>query len=257
MSQCYILSIDCEATGLSKFNDQIVEVGLVIYALNPSMHTLELVSQFREFVYPKVAKMSTGATKVTGITMTMLEGKRHCGPVLDSMSEHIQEQCSEDWERFLITYNGHAFDIPLLVAELHRAHQSPVQYFRGLKITRSFDLLLWSREHLDTTKLLRKANGRCSYRLGDVYQCVCGHTLDGAHGALADCAALVRLLEFEDYHPLHTELCLSTSGTNPMVLVRSLLSQLPTTSSTCTKRRRDRTLLDFLSVKKKTTPLPI
>jgi DNA polymerase III epsilon subunit-like protein len=248
MVQYYILAIDCEATGLSKFTDQIVEVGLVIYVLDSCTHRLQFISQYRELVCPQLATMSTGATKVTGITMSMLQGQRTCGPVLCNMAEHISEHCSEDWERFLVTYNGHAFDIPLLVAELQRAHENPVQYFRKLKITRMFDMLLWSRENLDSTKLIRKANGRCSYRLGDVYQCICGHALEGAHGALADCTALVRLLEFEDYYPLHTELCTPTAGTNPMTLVRSILPQI----SNRPKRRRERTLLDFLSNKKST-----
>lgn len=253
LPKCYLLSIDCEATGLSKFTDQIVEVGLTIHELDQTSHTIHMVSEFRELVYPDQVQMSDGATKVTHITMDQLVGKRRCGDVLQTMSQHIQEHCTDlTLERFLLTYNGHTFDLPLIVAELTRSNMCSVQFFRSLCITRTVDMLPWCRLHLDTTRLIRKADGKCSYRLGDVYQRICGKPLEGAHGALQDCAALAELMSFEDFFQLHTDLVNPTSekyALNPMQLVRTILIQLKMKTKEH-KRKRVRTLLDMMPRKR-------
>jgi hypothetical protein len=63
-----------------------------------------------------------------------------------------------------------------------------------LCVEKIIDVLLVARKHADPTMLKRNANGRCSYKLGDVYRAVTGDNLDGAHGAICDAKAVTRVI---------------------------------------------------------------
>ena len=212
----YILSIDCEATGLSKHTDQIVEIGLTIYSFDndSTFHELE---PYRAYVRPTLVKMSKGASKVTGITDAVLQKEPTIDVILNNMLLHINKVCTNmKTERCLIAYNGLGYDIPLIVAELSR-FTKPLDFFRRMRLTQIIDVLYWSRQYLDKTHLLRRANGQCSFKLGDVYKVVCGKKLQGAHGALEDCRAVVDILRTAHFKAFLKDVlkpCCYTEGEN-------------------------------------------
>ena len=238
----YVLSLDCEATGLSKYTDQIVELGLTIYRFKSTTRTFQELKPFRSYVRPTLLKMSKGATEITGITNDSLDNEAIISIVLDNMLTHINTVCEDTTlERCLVAYNGIGYDIPLLVSELSR-YTKPLVYFRKMKLSYFVDVLFWSRQHLDKTYLLRRANGRCSYKLGDIYKVVCGKKLQGAHGALEDCRAVVDILKTSPFvsfleNVLYSCCCVCANETlptctymvNPIMFVRNCVSKLQTT----------------------------
>jgi DNA polymerase III epsilon subunit-like protein len=231
----YVLSLDCEATGLSKYSDQIVEIGLTIFIFDGD--TFKELAPFREYVRPTRTRMSKGAIVVTGITDTQLQNKPTVEIVLENMLKHINQTCiNTSADRCLLAYNGFGYDIPLIVAELSR-YTNPLHFFRRLKLSYIVDILYWSKEYLDKTHLTRRANGQCSYKLGDVYRSVCGKKLQGAHGALEDCRAVVALLRTPPFEAFVRDvLCTFCTGTatpaennaymtNPISFVRTCVTK--------------------------------
>jgi DNA polymerase III epsilon subunit-like protein len=238
----YIISLDCEATGLSRYQDQIVQLGVCIESIDDLTGCVTGPRQnFSEFIRPTRVQMSRGASMVTGITMAMLLDKPTIGPVLRQLSRFIETACTGDEARLLVAYNGFGYDIPMMTAEaFHVEGLDPEAFFRGLRIDYVLDLLVWCRTHVDTTLLHRRADGKCSYKLGDLYQRAFQKPLAGAHGALADSVAVLDLASHPMCRGFYTgcnELLLSggepsTStcafARNPLVLIQSSLKQLRT-----------------------------
>ena len=249
----YLLSLDCEATGLSKYTDQVTELGLAIYLVRPGP-VFEELPHFCTRVCPTI-EISRGAQDVTGLTLAQLVGMPKVKNALRAMMDHVHAICTQDYERHLVAYNGIGYDLPLLIAELHRSRENPTDYFRRLRLSSVLDVLVWGKEHLDRTGLRRRKDGRCSYRLGDVNKAACHRTLEGAHGALADCCAVVEMLKTPLFRPF-CDTVLAPGGccsggdfmVNPMTLVRTQMQLIGAREKT--KKRNGPTILDFLARKR-------
>lgn len=232
MKLYYLISIDCESTGLSIYNDQIVEFGGAISLWNADDGSISALEGFREYVKPTIATMSKKAEEITGIRQETLEKSSYVSKVFDHFLEHVQRVCDKEYPRLLLSYNGFRYDIPLMCNELERIQEAyAVAYFRKLCIAYTIDFLPFCVEKLDTTRLKRKANGACSYKLGDVYASICHCTLENAHGALEDSTAVIDLLR-NDVDLLQKfkcevdglEACVNTTRCkNPMTFVRSVV----------------------------------
>jgi DNA polymerase III alpha subunit (gram-positive type) len=230
----YLISFDCETTGLSTERDQIVEFGAAIQSWDSLNGTLVDLESFTLHAKPAMAKMSKKAEEITGISMNMLHDKPNIIIVLDKFLQHVERICSDLLiPRIFVSYNGFQYDIPLMVMELERHKRSAIAYFRQLKLHCTVDLLPLARSCVDSTCLKRKANGSCSYKLGDVYRSVCSKPLINAHGALVDSQAVLTLLSFPCFqnalrdllkdgsdHVLDTPHC-----KNPMGLVRNVIGR--------------------------------
>tara|TARA_B110000046_G_scaffold134376_1_gene140691 strand:- start:1819 stop:2601 length:783 start_codon:yes stop_codon:yes gene_type:complete len=226
----YLVSFDCESTGLSTYQDQIVEFGAAIALWDAMTGEMVDLAPFAKQAKPTEKVMGRRAEEITGITMDSLQDKPPIRSVLDAFMVHLDTICEEGTPRLLLSYNGFSYDIPLMVAEILRYGGCPVTYFRQLKMENTIDILPFGRSCLDTSTLLRKANGTCSYRLGDVYQAVCKCPLQNAHGALADSNAVLSILRAPDICTAFQE---TVSGTvesthrkNPMVLVRAIMARI-------------------------------
>jgi DNA polymerase III epsilon subunit-like protein len=245
----YYISLDFESTGLSKVSDQITEIGVCIGHHNRCIDgTIDVIATFSEYVRPTRAEISKGAEIVTGITREMLRDKDTVDQVLPRLAAFIDAHCTKSIPRVLVAYNGLQFDLPLLVAELSH-FTNPEKFIRSLRLEAVMDPLVWGRTQLDKTKLLRRTNGRCSYKLVDVYKSITGNTLEGAHGATADCRAVLDLMTYSDMK----EMCPNDFTTdsdycrNPHAVVRQCMG---TTSKTTTKKRV-RTIRDMLTSPKR------
>jgi DNA polymerase III epsilon subunit-like protein len=252
----YVISFDLETTGLSRYQDQVTELGVEVVLWNTETHTQEVIGSFAKYVCPTCRTIAPAAALVTGITMDMIAGKPNISTVLRDFVTYLDELCTEPHPRTLVSYNGFQYDIPLLVAELERARVgSALNYFRQLKIGRTIDVLPLGRGSLDTFCLKRRKNGSCSYRLGDVYESLCHCVLEGAHGALADSRAVLRLLECTEFctafsTALQTPDLDNRSTRNIMELVQETLKSLirgPATSKAgAGSKKRSRNVTSLL-----------
>jgi DNA polymerase III epsilon subunit-like protein len=232
----YLLSFDCESTGLSVYADQIVEFGAVLCLWDSDTGVTTTLPTFSEYAKPTVKSMCGKAAEMTGISMATLEGKPPIQSVLDRFMQHVDTVCDDETiPRLLLSYNGFNYDIPLMVAEIERAAAgSALIYFRKLRLQSAIDVLPFGRACIDTSILRRKANGACSYKLGDVYSAVCNQSLQNAHGAIADSTAVLDILQGCDaiqtaFQTLVT--CPAPDNKqceNPMVLVRTVLARIAT-----------------------------
>jgi DNA polymerase III epsilon subunit-like protein len=250
----YLISFDCETTGLSVIKDQIVEFGAIIQLWDSV--SLEIVSlpSFAQYAKPTtVGGMTKRAEEITGITTHSLQSKPPIKEVLADFLIHLEQVCNDlDITRLLLSYNGFAYDIPLVVAEIERYGGSSISYFRQLRIRSAVDVLPLGRTCLDTTTLKRKANGSCSYKLGDVYFSVCNCTLENAHGALADSQAVLDIVHGEGlcgfFQTLVSDLSETNACKNPMILVRAILGrQKHTGTKTSRNPNSSKRVLDMFS----------
>lgn len=234
MKKYYLISIDCESTGLSVYNDQIVEFGGAITLWDSETNEMTDLDSFREYIRPTIAKMSKKASEITGIRSEMLEKSPYAPKVFEHFVTHVNTVCCEDYPRLLLSYNGFRYDIPLMCNELERIDETyALKYFRQLCISYTIDILPFCIDKLDVTRLKRKANGTCSYKLGDVYASVCQCPLENAHGALEDSMAVIKILKTDmsllDQFKCTVdglESCVDTSQCkNPMSLVRSIVGR--------------------------------
>jgi DNA polymerase III epsilon subunit-like protein len=195
----YLISFDCETTGLSVTKDQIVEFGAIIHTWDSVTLEIDILPPFAQYAKPTVGGMTRRAEEITGITTGSLNDKPPIKEVLADFLLHLDQVCTNlEIPRLLLSYNGFAYDIPIVIAEIERYGGSAVAYFRQLRLLSAVDILPFSRACIDTTTLKRKANGSCSYKLGDVYASVCGCTLLNAHGALADSQAVLDIVHGSD-----------------------------------------------------------
>lgn len=192
----YFVSIDTEATGINKFTDNVVELGGVIEhvefkSANEVVRTP--LDVFTMHCNPHTVKMAGKASEITGITQEFLNSKPHVSVILNAFVAWVNRTCVDDKiPRVLVTYNGDGYDLPLIASECARIKELGIQrFFRSCRFECHVDALTVGRRALDTTTLIRRKNGTCSYKLGDVYKSTTGKVLEGAHGAVADSRAVL------------------------------------------------------------------
>jgi DNA polymerase III alpha subunit (gram-positive type) len=227
----YLISFDCESTGLSVYNDQIVEFGAVTNLWDSATGVTTELPAFAEYAKPTIARMGKKAAEITGITTESLQTMAPVRTVLANFTKHLDTICENvDIPRLLLSYNGFSYDIPLVIAEIERYGGSAVAYFRQLRIQHTIDILPFGRACIDRSTLRRRANGSCSYKLGDVYAAVCKCPLVNAHGALADSRAVLEILRCPEmqtsFRTLVTDAVDNAQCQNPMVLVRTILTRI-------------------------------
>lgn len=120
-----------------------------------------------------------------------------------SLTSEIRGEISNA-SRFIVHYNGHQFDMLVIILELMRAKVDPEFYFQEWKLDASLDILAIGRQIWDASQLPRTAKGGCAYHLGGVYQAFVKRPLANAHGGLADARATLEVMQgsIECFQPL-------------------------------------------------------
>ncbi len=203
--RAYVVSLDLETTGLSTTKDTICELGSTIHMfkfehIGQTLRTVHVddLTPFQSYCKPSTT-MHPDAMRVTGLTECFLSDKPSIKHILECFETHLQNEMQDvDVPRFLVTYNGRRFDLPIMVNEIHRSGINVQQYMRGLKFNAFIDVLLLNKSCIDTSKLMRKTNGSCSFKLGDVYQALLKTKLNGAHGAICDSKAVIDILQSDE-----------------------------------------------------------
>lgn len=234
----YKVFLDFEATGLSTLNDEITQIGAVGVNGEDDCNIME----FKTYVHTS-RKIHPKASEVTGITNEMLKNAPKKIDALLMMLEWIQNSNTTKEAVVLIAYNGFRYDFKLLFNELKRVDMSPIVTLSKYSIKYFMDPFMWSKQFIDRSCLIRKKNGSCSYKLGDIHEAVLGKCFENAHDALADTLALYNICN----HNLFKKMEVNCEG----VYCKETKVFIASINIKSNKRSRKSTMLSFSSKKLK------
>ena len=157
--------IDVETTGISYLNDKIIELGIVIVEYCPETgQVYRVLETYNELEDPGMP-IPTDATKVHGITDTMVNGKR----IIDAEIEKMLEEVS------LVVAHNAGFDRVFVEARL--------PFFKEKAWACSYTQMPWKNEGFNAFSLEFLA-----YKFGFHFN---------GHRAAMDCHALLEILQSE------------------------------------------------------------
>jgi DNA polymerase-3 subunit epsilon len=156
-----IVFFDLESTGVSITQDRIVQIGAI--KVNP-----DGTEEIKNVLLNPTIPIPPGATEIHGISDADVQDKPLFRQVAKSFASWLSG-CD------LAGYNSDNFDVPMLIEEFMR-----VEIAFPEKETKFIDVL----------KIERKVN---SHKLGDTYQRYTGEELEGAHDALIDIYATIKI----------------------------------------------------------------
>ena len=156
-----VVFFDLETTGVSITKDRIVQIGAIKVFPNGLQEEKNVV------VNPTIP-IPAGASAVHGITDDEVKDKPKFKQIAKSFSVWLSG-CD------LAGYNSDNFDIPLLIEEFNRV---------GIEFPEQ-DI-----HFIDVLKIERKVNG---HTLGATYERYTGEKLEGAHDALIDIYATIKI----------------------------------------------------------------
>lgn len=162
-----LVMFDLETTGVSPAEDRIVQMGLI--KIHPSGETVRACSKFNPGV-----PIPLGASKVHGITDDDVKHERMFAEVVNDKLHGFLAGCD------LGGYNVVGFDVPMLVAEFARAGR-PLDMM-GVHV-------------VDACLLFRIHEPGRPHELAEAVRFYLGVELEGAHDAMADVGATLRVLE--------------------------------------------------------------
>jgi len=190
-----VVALDFESTGLLKQDTQdphqqpgIVQIGAVKFAnpgsFRPGAAFDESVAQtYGQLIDPE-CHFEEEAQKVTGLTPEDLYGKPTFSEAIGDFAEFMFD-C-----KWLVTFNGAGFDIPLLQYNLRKA---------GLETRFPWPLIHYDIMKISTTHLgLQGKQGNKWPNLQELHTGLFGEGFEGAHDAVVDaqhtlnCAAAMR-----------------------------------------------------------------
>lgn len=159
-----LVFFDVETTGLHVIRDRILQLAMIKYSKKNGP-----VEEMMMLINPGIP-ISEEAMRVHGITPADLVNK----PVFAQVAQKIFDFIGD---ADLAGYNSNRFDIPILMEELARC---------------GFDLEIEKRRQIDVQRIFYKMEPRT---LKAAYQFYCGSPLEGAHDALEDVRATIKVLE--------------------------------------------------------------
>lgn len=169
-----IVALDIETTGLEKTTCRITQISLVKFDLCGISY--KVYDAFDSYVNPGPdIEWSEFAQTKTGITPETVKDAPAFADIAEKIRDFIGD-CD------VLTYNGNAFDLPILKYEFARTGKP---------------LVLYGKKIYDSLYIESKLNSR---KLTDVYKRYTGKDLDDAHNSMADTMATVEV--FSKQHTL-------------------------------------------------------
>jgi DNA polymerase III epsilon subunit-like protein len=195
ISTAYKIGLDLETTGLSLFEARFVQLGASIWKFDVIEKTFLPLATFIMSCRSDVP-MEPKSIQITGITQEFVDRQVYTArDVLEKFLQFLNLHCEDQMPRALVGYNINDFDIPFIIFEAERSGLGGMNYFQGLKLNSSMDLLPICRDKLETLKLERKSDGCAVYKLGSVYKALLGKPLKDAHNALVDAVGAIEVLQ--------------------------------------------------------------
>lgn len=129
------------------------------------------------------------------------------------LCDFLDAHCPENSQRVLCSYNGHAFDLPVLVQHLLLDGVDPVKYLDKLKCTYSLDIMLLAAKlpgHCRPPALLKCGKVQSdprAYKLTKLLEAITRakvpeHLLKSTHDAVTDCKILQLICTHPDMEQL-------------------------------------------------------
>ncbi|MFK7980452.1 MAG: exonuclease domain-containing protein [Saprospiraceae bacterium] len=156
-----IIFFDLETTGVSVTKDRIVQIGAIKVMPDGS-------EEVKNVLINPTIPIPPGATAVHGVSDAEVKDKPKFKQIAKSFAAWL---AGSD----LAGYNSDNFDIPLLIEEFNRA---------GITFPEP------ETNFIDVLKIERKVNG---HTLGATYKRYTGEELEGAHDALIDIYATIKI----------------------------------------------------------------
>ncbi len=156
-----IIFFDLETTGVSITQDRIVQIGAIKVLPDGS-------EEVKNVLINPTIPIPAGATAVHGVSDEEVKDKPKFKQIAKSFAAWLAG-CD------LAGYNSDNFDIPLLIEEFNRA---------GITFPEP------DTNFIDVLKIERKING---HTLGATYERYTGEELEGAHDALIDIYATIKI----------------------------------------------------------------
>lgn len=192
-----ILGVDVETTGLDTKEDQIIEIGAVIWDTEAKI-PLEMYSAF---VLPKKLPLPEEITRITGIKEEWL---RAYGKSLAQVMGYIDALLIKTFDPdYILAHNGENYDRPLILAELDR---------HGLT-DHGFRRIPWLDSRTDLPFEKEPSSRRLSHLAAEH-----GFLNPFAHRALFDVLTMMKLTTFYDFEKIVAQ------AKVPWLVVRALVS---------------------------------
>lgn len=164
----YIVSIDCETTGLDQKNDYIIQLSAVKF--NPE--TFEVIDTWDNIILP-LRKFIITKNALNTHSLTEEYVKAH-GKTLKELGQSFLDFIKDcDY----LSYNGNSFDFKFLIKDFSQA---------------GFEFPVIGKIFYDAYAMECKINPR---DLSSVYKKYIGDTFDDAHNSLNDSLATIKIFE--------------------------------------------------------------
>ena len=174
MQSFVLLSVDTETTGLSVRKDEVTQIAVAAQRIIVDKGIVapgsEPLDAFCSYIRCQKS-CSEQSTKITGISDAMLKTAPPPAEVYDRFLKHVDKICRPDDIRVFVAYNGISFDLPIMMAAIHRClgKEQSALWWRRMKLSYVVDPLHMARAVLDKSQMvrsLRAGQTRCSYKLG-------------------------------------------------------------------------------------------
>lgn len=204
MIDTLLIFFDTESTGLSCYDEQIVELAAIAIQLKDLAQHKQIRPEQQFCQRVRAARpIHRRATQCHGIRDRDLSACETFDQVYRKWSAWLLAQRTEASKPVcLIGHNAVRFDIPLLWREMLRCKLDVHTEFQTrLGITQVLDSLPWAKSYFGAM-----ANPPESMKLTALYEYLFRTPLQQAHSALADTLALVRIMaqHCKDIHPFTT-----------------------------------------------------
>lgn len=236
-SQVVWFIFDVETTGLKPGQDAyVLQLGVVVRGPG------DLYRSYQSKINPMVSKMDPKALAVHKITLESCSGMPTLEKGLEQVSTLLDDICPKNTVRVLVTYNGHSFDLPVIVHHLLRDKVDPRKCLDKLRVQYTLDVLRLSERlpgrfkppvFLSCGKL---STDPAKYPLGKLYKILQStsarsttprlgldlpartsqpfNLLAGAHDAEVDCKILLAICEHPEVSRLIEEALLNVVTRN-------------------------------------------
>jgi len=192
------LFYDTETTSNEPTKDDIISFGGVLTEYDVNTRTFKTIDQFHSYVFTR-RKISPAAQGIHHISYQMIVGQPSFPEMISNFRCWIQKHKQDHIRLFLIAHNGKRFDDIILYCNFIKHKMDCEEFFNDINIQGFIDTLplLRSMKKVLPQNLLPKDHetGKVSFSLGTLYRSWCGgDELEGAHDALVDSEALVKVM---------------------------------------------------------------
>lgn len=194
----YYLFYDTETTSNTATKDDIISLGAVLTEYNYNTRQFDTIDQFHSYVFTR-RRIDPAAQNIHHISPQMIQGQPTFPEAISAFRLWIKKYKKDSVRMFLVAHNGRRFDDIILYCNFIKHKMDCEEFFNDINIQGFVDTLPLIKDlskTMDQHELPRDPEtGKVSFALGVLYRSWCGGgELEGAHDALVDSEALVKVM---------------------------------------------------------------